>query len=69
MRYLERLSAELTAVGIRGRLRARSVAEARDHLAENGEEQFGDPAELARQFADGLALDRSRRAAFVRRSS
>ena len=63
--YLEQLSAELAAVGIRGRLRARIVAEARDHLAEGDEERFGDPADLARQFADGLALDRSRRAAFV----
>ena len=65
MTYLDKLSAELAAVGIRGRLRARIVAEARDHLAEGDEERFGDPAELARQFADGLAADRSRRAAFV----
>ena len=65
MTYLDTLSAELAAVGIRGRLRARIVAEARDHLAEGDEERFGDPADLARQFADGLALDRSRRAAFV----
>lgn len=65
MTCLEKLSAELAAVGIRGRLRARIVAEARDHLAEGDEERFGDPADLARQFADGLALDRSRRAAFA----
>jgi hypothetical protein len=65
MNYLDRLSAELAAVGITGRPRARIVAEARDHLAEGDEERFGDAADLARQFADGLAVHRSRRAAFV----
>ena len=39
MRYEDRLSAELSAVGIRGRLRARIVAEAHDHLAEGDEER------------------------------
>lgn len=59
---ISRLSDELAAVGITGRLRARILAEARDHVAEGGEERFGDPAELARQFADGLAVSRGRRA-------
>jgi hypothetical protein len=63
--YLERFGNELAHVGIRGRLRARILAEAGDHLAEGDEERFGDPAELARLFANGLAADRSRRAALV----
>jgi hypothetical protein len=61
--YLNRLSVELAAVGIRGRLRDRILAEAADHLAEGEPSQFGDPGELARQFAEELATDRSRRAA------
>jgi hypothetical protein len=63
--YLDRLGRELAAVGIRGRLRARILAEAADHLADGDEGAFGDPAELARRFADDLAADRSRRAAFT----
>jgi hypothetical protein len=65
MTYLDDLARELAAVGIRGRLRARILAEAADHLAEGDVEKFGDPAELARQFADELATDRSRAAAFA----
>ena len=61
--YLDRLEAELSTVGIRGRLRDRIVAEAADHLAEGESSRFGDPGELARHFADELATDRSRRAA------
>lgn len=64
MTYVERLADELGRVGIRGRLRARILAEARDHLAEGREEDFGDPAALARQFANELAVDRSRSSAF-----
>jgi hypothetical protein len=60
---IDRLSDELGRVGIRGRLRARILAEASDHLAEGDEAAFGDPAGLARQFANDLALSRSRRAA------
>jgi hypothetical protein len=63
--YLDRLARELRRVGIRGRVRDRIVAEARDHLAEGDEASFGDPAELARQFADELATDRTRDAALA----
>src|SRR6476661_7909921 len=62
MTYLDELGRELSAVGIRGRLRSRILAEAADHLADSDPALFGDPAELARQFADELATDRSRRA-------
>jgi HAAS len=60
--YLDRLRRELTAVGIRGRLRDRILAEAADHLAEGEADRFGDPAELAREFADEVATVRTRRA-------
>jgi hypothetical protein len=63
--YVDRLGRELAAVGIHGRLRARILAEAADHLADGDESAFGDPAELAHRFADDLAVDRSRRAAFT----
>jgi hypothetical protein len=62
VRYLDDLGRELARVGIRGQLRDRIVAEAADHLAEGEVERFGDPADLARQFADELATARSRRA-------
>jgi MFS family permease len=63
--YIVRLDVELGRVGIRGRLRARILAEAADHLAEGEESRFGDPAVLARLFADELATDLSRRASFA----
>ena len=56
---------ELAAVGIRGRARARIVAEAADHLAEGDVAEFGDPAALAQLFADELATRASTRAAFT----
>jgi hypothetical protein len=62
--YIGRLWKELGAVGIRGRARARILAEAADHLAEGEEERFGDPRELAQLFADELATDATTRAAF-----
>jgi len=65
MSYCERLSVELTRVGIRGRARARILAEAADHLAESDEERFGDPRELAQLFADELATQATTRAAYV----
>jgi len=61
-RYLDDLRRELAEVGIGGRLRDRILAEAADHLAEGDVRSFGDPAELAREFADDLATVRSRRA-------
>lgn len=65
MTYLDDLGRELARVGIRGRLRERILAEAADHLAQGDESRFGDPGQLARQFADELATDCSRRAAFA----
>jgi hypothetical protein len=62
--YLDVLGRELTRRGIHSRTRDRILAEAADHLAE-GEvevESFGDPADLAREFADDLATTRTRRA-------
>jgi hypothetical protein len=63
--YLGRLGKELARVGIRGRARARILAEAADHLAEGDEAEFGDPRELAQLFADELATQATTRAAFV----
>jgi hypothetical protein len=60
--YLDRFGRELAAVGIRGRLQDRILAESADHLAEGDVERFGDPAALAREFADQLATTSSRRA-------
>jgi hypothetical protein len=61
--YLDELGAELARVGIRGRLRARILAEAADHLAQSEPERFGDPRAIARLHANALATDRSRHAA------
>jgi hypothetical protein len=63
--YIGRLGKELRRVGIRGRARARILAEAADHLAEGDEAQFGDPRDLAQLFADELATQATTRAAFV----
>jgi hypothetical protein len=62
---IDELSRELAAVGIRGRLRRRILAEVNDHLACDPEARLGEPRELARQFADELGTARSRRAAFA----
>jgi hypothetical protein len=58
------LARELTAVGIRGRLRARILAEAQEHVREGSAEAFGDPRALAVQFAEELGPVRARRAAW-----
>ena len=65
MTYLDQLSDELVRVGIRGRQRARILAEAADHIAEGDAEEFGDPKELAQLFADELATQATRRSAYV----
>jgi hypothetical protein len=66
MTYLDELSRELAAVGVRGRLRARILAEADDHLRSGAtEERFGAPADVARAFAAELAPSISRRGAFA----
>ena len=61
--FQTRLGEELGRVGIRGRLRGRILAEYADHLACAPEAQLGEPAALARQFADELGSTRARRAA------
>ncbi len=58
------LDRELGRVGIRGRRRARILAEAADHLAEGDPECFGDPREIAQTFADELATAGVTRSAF-----
>ena len=61
--YTERLRAELAAVGITGRLRARIIDEITDHLTCDPAAELGAPRLLARQFADELGTLRVRRAA------
>jgi hypothetical protein len=63
--YLARLRSELAAVGVRGRLRARILAESEDHLRSDpeGVERFGAANELANSFAAELGARASRRAA------
>jgi len=62
--YLNALSAELSAVGIRGSRRRRILAEAEDHLRESGDEaRFGQPKVIAARFADELATNGARRTA------
>lgn len=60
---IDELSRELAAVGIRGRLRARILAEAAEHVRDGSAEAFGDPKALARQFAEVVGAARARRAA------
>jgi hypothetical protein len=63
--YLVELGRQLAAVGIRGRIRRRILAESEDHLrAEDGAlDRFGSPAEVANAFAAELGARASRRAA------
>lgn len=64
--YLRELEAELGAVGIRGSLRRRILAETADHLHESGDAaRFGEPRLVAVRFADELATTGARRAAFT----
>ncbi|MBO0768184.1 MAG: hypothetical protein J2O48_05815 [Solirubrobacterales bacterium] len=65
MSYLDSLFEELTAAGIRGRLRARVVTEFADHLECDPGADLGAPALVARRFADELGSFRARRAALV----
>lgn len=66
MSYVDELSRELGAVGIRGRLRRRILAEADDHLRSGGDEaRFGAPREIAARFAAELAPSVSRRGAYA----
>jgi hypothetical protein len=60
--YVQDLAGELSAVGIRGRLRRRILAEIEDHLACDPQAVLGPPRDLARQFADELGTTRACRA-------
>jgi hypothetical protein len=61
---IDELERELAAVGIRGRLRRRILAEASEHVRDAGSaEGFGDPRALANAFAAELGLQGARRAA------
>jgi hypothetical protein len=62
--YVDELSRELAAVGIRGARRRRILAEVDDHLRSSGDvESFGAPCLVAQRFADELATVSARRAA------
>jgi hypothetical protein len=63
MSYFEHFESELAAVGIRGRLRKRILAETHAHLADGDEAAFGDPRALAVRFADELGTQRAQLAA------
>jgi hypothetical protein len=64
--YLVELGRELGAVGIRGRLRGRILAEADDHLRSDPEAlgRFGSAREIANGFAAELGTQAARRASF-----
>lgn|GEM_PF-2089083 len=64
MSYDQQLERELERVGITGRLRARILAEVEDHFECDPDAQLGEPAALARRFADELGSRRALRAAF-----
>lgn len=63
--YPERLARELHAAGIRGSLRERIVGEFEDHLECDPAAMLGEPAAIARQFADELGTRRALRAGFT----
>lgn len=65
MSWLDSLDAELGRARIPGPRRRRIVSELRDHLAcdPTAEERLGEPASLARQFADELGTALARTAA------
>jgi hypothetical protein len=60
--YTDDLGRELSAVGITGGLRERIVTEFADHLESDPKASLGEPAELAREFADEHGSIRARRA-------
>ena len=63
--FLEDLGRELAAAGIRGRRRARILAEFTDHLRCDPDAALGSPKDLAREFADELGTSRARRGALA----
>jgi hypothetical protein len=65
MSYPDELARELAAVGIRGRLRHRILAEVSDHLQCDPQAALGSPDALARRFADELGTARTQRAVWT----
>lgn len=67
MTWLDRLASELRRARVPGARRRRILAELADHLECDpaAEERLGEPAALARQFADQLGTTFARRAAFA----
>jgi hypothetical protein len=63
--YVLELRRQLTALGITGSLRGRILDEIADHLECDPDADLGDPAALARQFADELGSARARTAALA----
>jgi hypothetical protein len=63
--FVEDLRRELATAGIRGRRRARILAELTDHLRCDPNAALGLPRDLAREFADELGTSRARRAALA----
>lgn len=63
--FVDDLRCELATAGIRGRRRARILAEFTDHLRCDPNATLGSPKELAREFADELGTSRARRGAFA----
>lgn len=61
---IERLDRELASLGVPAGRRRRIRLELADHLACDPSADLGDPAALARQFADELGTAYARRAAF-----
>jgi hypothetical protein len=62
---IDELDRELAAVGVPARRRRRIRLELEDHLACDPSADLGDPAELARQFADELGTAYARRASYA----
>jgi hypothetical protein len=62
---IDGLERELAALGVPARRRHRIRLELEDHLACDPGAELGDPAALARQFADELGTTYARRAAFA----
>ena len=65
MSRLDELERELVAVGVPGARRRRIRLELEDHLACDPGADLGDPAALARRFADELGTAFARRAGFL----
>jgi hypothetical protein len=60
---VEQLRRELSRVRIRGRLASRILKEFQDHLSIDPDDDLGEPAAIARQFADELGTSLARSAA------